>query len=275
MVYGRGIIKQAGTTAHCQQMFRLSSMDWHRFLGFWSVDGGIDIYINIYKRKRVLWEEEADERQIMRRHRLNTMDMTQVLRQIIGKETIQFCGVQAAALQTIQDGESSVVAVIQTGRGKSILFILPVFAEPSGTTIVIVPLILLYRDIMRRCQILDILCILWKSCRLLNKTTIVLVIPESAVTKNFYIFINRLKQTRQLDRIVIDECYVILNNQQNFRPELYQLRQLNYIQIQIVLLTAILFFILKERLFQQMEYQADQVYILRNWTSCPNVVYCI
>ena len=164
---------------------------------------------------------------------------------------------------------------MRTGRGKNILFILPVFAEPSRTTIVIVPLILLHRNIMRQCQILDILYISWKSCRLLDKTTIVLVIPESAVTKNFHTFINRLKQTRQLDRIVIDECYVILNNQQNFRPKLYQLRQLNYIQIQIVLLTAILFSILKRRLFQQIEYQTDQVYILRNWTSCPNVVYCI
>ena len=34
MVYGRGIMEQPGTTAHWCEMFRLSSTDWHRFLGF-------------------------------------------------------------------------------------------------------------------------------------------------------------------------------------------------------------------------------------------------
>ena len=101
IVYGRGIIEQAGTTAHRQRIFRLSSTDWHRFLGFISADSNIEISPNSHKRKRALWEEEADESQIMQRHRLNTMDMTQALRQMTGQATMQFRGVQAAALQAI------------------------------------------------------------------------------------------------------------------------------------------------------------------------------
>ena len=81
-----------------------------------------------------------------------------------------------------------------------------------------------------------------------------LVIPESAITENFYIFINRLKQTRRLDQIVINKYYIILNNQQNFRLELRQLRRLNHVRIQIVLLTAILFFILEKTLLQCIKY---------------------
>lgn len=273
MVYGRGIMEQAGTTAHRQQMFRLSSTDWHRFLGFRSADGGVDAHANIHKRKRVPWEEEADERQIMRRHRLNTMDMTQVLRQMTGKETMQLRGVQAAALQAIQDGESPVVAVMRTGGGKSMLFMLPAFAEPSGTTIVVVPLISLRGDMMRRCQTLGISCVSWESRRPPDEATIVLVTPESAVTEDFHTFINRLKQTRRLDRIVIDECHVVLNDQRNFRPELCQLGRLNHVRTQMVLLTATLPPTLEGRLFQQMEYQADQVRMLRDRTSRPNVAY--
>ena len=34
MIYSRGLMEQAGTTAHRQAMFRASSTDWHRFLGF-------------------------------------------------------------------------------------------------------------------------------------------------------------------------------------------------------------------------------------------------
>ena len=273
IVYGRGIMEQAGTTAHRQCIFRLSSTDWHRFLGFASADNSPKTSPNPYKRKRAPWEEKADDSQIMRRHRLNTIDITQTLRQITGQETIQFRRVQAAALQAIQDGESPVLAVIRTDRGKSILFMLPVFAEPGGTTIIVVPLLSLRGDIIQQCQILDILCVSWESRRLPDKATIVLVTPESAVTEDFHTFINRLKQTRQLDRIVIDKCHVILNNQQNFRPELRQLERLNHARTQMVLLTATLPPTLERTLLQRIEYQADQVRILRDCTSRPNVAY--
>ncbi|KAE8334250.1 hypothetical protein BDV24DRAFT_156976 [Aspergillus arachidicola] len=98
------------------------------------------------------------------RYWLNTIDITQALRQMTGNKTIQLRGVQAA-----------------TGGGKSILFILPAFTEPSRTIIIV------------------------KSCRPPDEATIVLVTPESAVTEDFHTFINRLKQTRQLDRIFIRE----------------------------------------------------------------------
>ena len=39
-----------------------------------------------------------------------------------------------------------------------------------------------------------------------------LVTLEAALSEEFMTFINRLKATRQLDRIVIDECYVVLND---------------------------------------------------------------
>jgi hypothetical protein len=38
---------------------------------------------------------------------------------------------------------------------------------------------------------------------------VVLVTPESAVGEAFATFLNRLQATRQLDRIVIDECLTI------------------------------------------------------------------
>ena len=159
MVYRRRIIEQTETTAHCQHIFRLSSTDWHRFLEFASVDNSPETSPNSYKRKRAPWEEKADNSQIIQRHRLNTMDITQTLRQITGQETIQFCRVQAAALQAIQNSESPVIAVMRTDREKNILFILPVFAEPRKTTIVVVPLLSLRGDIIQQCQILGISCV--------------------------------------------------------------------------------------------------------------------
>lgn len=66
---------------------------------------------------------------------------------MIGRDTAQFRGMQALAMRAIQNGDSMVVAVMPTGSGKSILFILPAWIELGGTTIVMVPLIALRADI--------------------------------------------------------------------------------------------------------------------------------
>ncbi|RAQ58266.1 hypothetical protein COH20_007739 [Aspergillus flavus] len=55
MVYGREIMEQGGSTSHRQRMCRLASTDWHRLLGFSSVNDS-----EAGKRKRAPWEDEAE-----------------------------------------------------------------------------------------------------------------------------------------------------------------------------------------------------------------------
>lgn len=88
-------------------------------------------------------------------------------------------------MQAIQQGESPVVAVMPMGGGKSILFIVPAFTAPGGTTIIIVPLVALQADIMQRCQELSISCVAWESQRPPNAASIMLVTPKSAVSPDF------------------------------------------------------------------------------------------
>ena len=76
---------------------------------------------------------------------------------------------------------------------------------------VVVLLIALRGDIMRRCKKLGIAYIEWESRHPPNGAAVVLVTPESAVGETFMTFLNRLQATRQLDRIVIDKCHVVLN----------------------------------------------------------------
>ncbi|KAH2165416.1 hypothetical protein KXV74_005446 [Aspergillus fumigatus] len=157
MVYGRGLMEQAGTTAHWQAMFRESSTDWHCFLGFALAQ--LEPPSVLGKRKRALWEDAG------------------------------------LALHAIQHGESPIVAVMPTGGGKSMLFMLPAYVEPSGTTV-------------RRCQQLNISYVVWERRRPPDEASIVLVTPESAITPEYYSFLNRLRIVRRLDCIVIDECHV-------------------------------------------------------------------
>jgi superfamily II DNA helicase RecQ len=49
--------------------------------------------------------------------------------------------------------------------GKSMLFMLPVWPKQGGTAVVVVPLIALQGDMMRRCRKLGILCAEWDSRR--------------------------------------------------------------------------------------------------------------
>ncbi|KAL5373158.1 hypothetical protein DPSP01_012911 [Paraphaeosphaeria sporulosa] len=94
MVYAWGIMEQAGVVASWRQQFRASSEDWHWFLGFPGDRGR--------KWKRAPFET--------------------------GKMAT-FRSVQKEAIQAIIGGESPVMAVMPTGVGKSILFMLPAWAE--------------------------------------------------------------------------------------------------------------------------------------------------
>ncbi|KAH3277027.1 hypothetical protein KXV19_006590 [Aspergillus fumigatus] len=94
------------------------------------------------------------------------------------------------ALHAIQHGESPIIAVMPTGGGKSMLFMLPAYIEPSGTTVVVIPLIALRQDFQRWCQQLNISYAVWERRRPPDEASIVLVTPESAITPEFHSFLN-------------------------------------------------------------------------------------
>ncbi|KAG9378483.1 RecQ Superfamily II DNA helicase [Pyrenophora tritici-repentis] len=137
LVYARGIMEQSGAVADRRQQFRASSTDWHRFLGF---QAGLDDQRRSSKRKRAPFESEADEARVDRWQRLRKMDARAQLKRMMGEEA-KFRGVQEAAIKAITAGES-----------KSLLFMLPAWAEQGGTTVVVVPLIALRGDMAQRCK---------------------------------------------------------------------------------------------------------------------------
>lgn len=194
------------------------------------------------------------------------------LKRMMGNQA-GFRGVQKEAIEGIIAGESPVVAVMPTGAGKSLLFMLPVWAEQGGTTVVVVPLIALRGDMIRRCTKLGISCAEWEGRRPPDAAAIVLVTPESAVGEEFATFLNRLRATRQLDRIVIDECHVVLNRRYTFRKQMQQLGKLVAAKTQMVLLTATLPPSEEDELFRRMHFNRDQVKVYRAPTTRTNVAY--
>ena len=126
---------------------------------------------------------------------------------------------------------------------------------------------------MRRCKKLGISCAEWSGRHQPDAAAIVLVTPESAVGEDFATFLNRLRAMRQLDRIVIDECHIVLNRRYTFRKQMQQLGKLVAAETQIVLLTATLPPTEQDELFRRMYFDRDQVKIHRAPTTRTNVVY--
>ncbi|KAA8615982.1 hypothetical protein PtrV1_11378 [Pyrenophora tritici-repentis] len=251
--------EQAGHTSHVAGLI----------FGF---QAGLDDQRRSSKRKRAPFESEADEARVDRWQRLRKMDARAQLKRMMGEEA-KFRGVQEAAIKAITAGESPVVAVMPTGAGKSLLFMLPAWAEQGGTTVVVVPLIALRGDMAQRCKKLGISCVEWQSRRPPDAAAVVLVTPESAVGEEFATFLNRLRATRQLDRIIIDECHIVLNRQYTFRKQMQQLGKLVAVETQMVMLTATLPPSEEDELFRRMHFERGQVRMFRAPTARSNIAY--
>lgn len=271
--YGRMLMENPNRTARHRELFREASQDWHHFLGFKSTRVSQARQAVGAKRKNP-WEDQAAEAQIQRRYRMYESDMDEAFQHMMGGTDISLRGNQAPVLQAIKHGESPIVAIMPTGGGKSILFMLPAWVSGSaGLTIVVVPLISLRGDMQARCQQLGISCAVWDRRRPPDGASIVLITPESVENEEFVDFVARQRMLQRLDRIVIDECHVVLNEEAEFRPLLQQLGKLRSAATQMVLLTATLPPTAEDILFKRMGWPRDQVLLYRSRTSRHNVAY--
>jgi superfamily II DNA helicase RecQ len=113
-----------------------------------------------------------------------------------------------------------------TGVWKTLLFQLPAKSMSSGTTVVISPLVSLQDHMVESCQQAGISCVKWDPRQCHSPSQIVIVTPESAVSKTFGTFLDRLQGMHQLDRVVLDECHAPLDSTAEFQPKMRQLGEL-------------------------------------------------
>jgi hypothetical protein len=163
MVYGLLINESPFTTASEKEQFHAVSNDWHWLLQFESaydksrVEPGVE--------RRMAAEREAAE---LRRYRqMCDVDIDVELVRFYGNADAGFRGIQEVALQAIIHGdEAFILAIMPTGGGKSLLFMLPAAALRDGVTIVIVPMVALRQDMCERSNEKGIPCAEWDGKRL-------------------------------------------------------------------------------------------------------------
>jgi RecQ family ATP-dependent DNA helicase len=271
MIYARELMEGNNTIISRREKFRQVSCTWHRFLECASTCQGDPTRGT--KRKRPSFEDEMNEVQAQRWKKLPTVDIQQALEEMFGAGT-QFRGLQKPALEAIMKHESPILVVMGTGVGKSMLFQIPAKSVSSGTTIVITPLVSLQDHMVERCQQVGISCTKWNSQRIGEmRAQIVIVTPESAVSKTFSTFLNELQGRRELVRIVFDECHTVMDSTPDFRPQMQQLGALSTREVQMVFLTATLPKHTEPEFMRIMKIKPEEVQTFRGPTTRRNIAY--
>ena len=272
MVYGRSVQEFPGQTACQRDAFRRVSVEWHRFLGFTSAPDAVG-QAPIAKSGWGHTTIEAQRVQNQRWYALARADLTLALREMLNQPDAQFRGRQREVLEAIVARRSWILAVMGTGVGKSLLFMLPAMLSSPGMTIVVVPLLSLKNHLRDRCLKLGIRCEMWDADKQPDGAQIVLVTPEGTTSDAFHTFMNRQRLMGVIDRIVFDECHVALDSMDGFRLKVLEMEKLSQYQTQLVYLTATLKPADEETWFRVMGLPMEKVLTVRDVTTRRNIRY--
>lgn len=134
----------------------------------------------------------------------------QALRSFLGSDQATFRSAEQeiAVVSAIKANEDMLV-ILPTGYGKSLLFMLPAFMFPDRIVIVIVPLIALQKDIIRRCSEKGVQAVLW-SQRDTAGARVVIASVEHIVEESYRVFVSEKHALQQLHAIYVDEAHLNL-----------------------------------------------------------------
>ena len=144
---------------------------------------------------------------------------------------------QRDAVHAIVNGDSPLVAVFPTGAGKSLLIMLPALLDKGKCTVVVVPLVALAKDLVRRCRKGGIDASQWAG-NIQRQSTIIVVTSNLSVTTEFAKFASALSLEGRLSRIIYDEIHFVITTS-SYRTEMRQLKDLQ-LPVQVIGLTATL-----------------------------------
>ncbi|CAK7237488.1 hypothetical protein SCUCBS95973_009973 [Sporothrix curviconia] len=268
LVYGRLTFQGTLGTAHGQERYFRTSTQWHNLLRVGTPGSS---------RTGGAWAFDDDDA-TAQQQRLQAVAETSLatgLAMVCGPGA-QFRGQQAAVLAHIVQGTSPLLWVAGTGSGKSLAFLLPAAVRPDGMTVVVVPLLVLQSDLVRRCQAASIRCAVWSNTNKTPDATLVFCTPENATNTAFSAFLRRQARLHQLDRIVYDECHAVLESRASFRPAIQLVfRTMLALPVQHVWLTATLPPAEETDFFRRVNVLQATTTLVREPTKRPTLSYAV
>ena len=194
------------------------------------------------------------------------------LRELYGNEAIEWRSPeQEQGLALIITWTEQVVTVLPTGAGKSLLFMLPCSLPGAGITVLVVPLVSLRGDLLRRLTDLQIEHMEWLPGER-REASLVMVSVEAAATSDFREYAQGLIDQQKLDRIVVDECHLTVTAA-SYRESIVDLTLIRVLRTQFVYLTATL----PPSILAEFEERNHLVHpkIIRASSNRPNIAYTV
>ena len=219
-----------------------------------------------------MFESEAKKSRMHCWKRLRSIKIKNELQRVMNVDS-RFREMQKSTIKIVMTRQSSVMIVMIIEEEKSLLFMLSTWCSQSDISIVVMLLIALRQNMKQRCESMSITCVERNSRWSLDAIKIVLVTSKFAVSDEFQTFINWLQVMQILNRIVIDECHVMLNEQRNFRWQMQQLRNLMNVKMQMILLTTTLSLSKEKELWSRMSFKKTKMTLFRVRTIRKNVKY--
>ena len=133
-----------------------------------------------------------------------------------------------------------ILGVLATNKGKSLSYLLTASLITSKITIVVLPLVGLKVDLLRRTRDFKIPTSIYEKSS--SFTTLTLVSVETMVgddTADFIGSLVRLIQEDKVDRIVMDECHLLITSR-TYRSIMFQVKKIVELKVQIVFLSGTL-----------------------------------
>jgi len=165
-----------------------------------------------------------------------------------------------------------VVLVIGTGSGKTLVVMIGVAAADAGTTVLVLPMVALRGDMLRRFHQVGIRPLIWSvDCK--QSAALVIVSAEAACTQSFLEYCHLLVSKQKLDRIAIDEAHLTITAS-DYRPRMAQLGwYVRQVRAQTVWLTATLPPVMQEEFIEHNKLVRPRV--IRESTNRPNIKYMV
>ena len=213
--------------------------------------------------------------QFRQRGAYSEADLLAVARRLYNKPGLQFRvpGQRDGVLSILgRQSAEQVVLVLGTGSGKTMVVMISAALADAGTTILVLPMVALRSDMLRRFHEVGIWPLIW-SIDSKQSASLVIVSAEAACTQGFLEYCHLQVSKQRLDRIIIDEGHLTITAS-DYRPCMAQLGwYVRQIRTQTVWLTATLPPMMEEEFIEHNKLVRPR--IIRESTNRPNVKYII
>ncbi|CDF39181.1 ATP-dependent DNA helicase RecQ putative [Chondrus crispus] len=132
------------------------------------------------------------------------------MRNFLDKQDAEFKSkMQEHAVKHCMKSRKDAIIVLPTGGGKSLTFMLPAFTHVEKVVVVVVPLVALQKDLVRRCSDVGIHAALWNS-RGIAGARIIIASAEHILSQGYQAYMKEQHALQRLHAIFIDEAHLVL-----------------------------------------------------------------